>query len=216
MSELAPIGLRVTGGVLGFERDRVYSIQRGAFLRQRVGAPREQLWKAPWEIDRIIEDRAAFYALLIDSRKRVPRHTEQVWRIPKDASRPRLLYEERSVSVTELESDDRALYLRLLRFGSNEWVNLRVTGTGPIERPVLRRRERRSNEPVARAEIGRRSVYFDDQWLDTPIYDRSRLQPQDCVHGPAVVEEFGSTTVVFPSLEARVDDYENLILQRRA
>ena len=43
-----------------------------------------------------------------------------------------------------------------------------------------------------------RAVYFDGAFRDTPIYDRGALLPGARVDGPAVVEEFGSTTVVFP------------------
>jgi len=59
-----------------------------------------------------------------------------------------------------------------------------------------------------------RPVYFDTRFVDTPIYDRGRLQPGDCLDGPAIVEEFGSTTVVFPRLTMRVDAYGNLLLER--
>jgi hypothetical protein len=35
------------------------------------------------------------------------------------------------------------------------------------------------------------------------------------VPGPAIVEEFGSTTVVFPRMTAEVDVYGNLLLRRQ-
>jgi len=92
-----------------------------------------------------------------------------------------------------------------------EWVNLRVTGIGPIERPALRRVAPSS---VVDAETERRSVYFDGQWLDTQIYERSMLQPEACVAGPAIVQEFGSTTVVQPGLRASIDEFGNLVLRR--
>jgi N-methylhydantoinase A len=57
-------------------------------------------------------------------------------------------------------------------------------------------------------------VYFESGGAQTPIYERSRLQPDDCVEGPAIVEEFGSTTVVPPLQRARMDDFGNLILER--
>ncbi|HEV7662360.1 MAG TPA: hydantoinase/oxoprolinase family protein [Chloroflexota bacterium] len=95
-----------------------------------------------------------------------------------------------------------------------EWVNLRVVGIGPIRRPALERRPRGLAGGVERAVTASRPVYFETTFLETPIYDRQRLQPGDCVGGPAIVEEFGSTTVVFPSLTARVDDFGNLLLTR--
>ena len=75
---------------------------------------------------------------------------------------------------------------------------------------------RRRGDPCGgpeRACTGRRDVYF-EEFVDTPIFNRQHLQPGDCIIGPAIVEEFGSTTVVFPGLQARVDDYANLLLTR--
>jgi N-methylhydantoinase A len=93
-----------------------------------------------------------------------------------------------------------------------EWVNLRVTGIQPLERPALRRLDRPLVGGIDRALSGTRSVWFDDAWRDTPLYAREKLQPGDCVPGPAIIEEFGSTTVVLPRLHASVDDFGNLLL----
>jgi N-methylhydantoinase A len=97
-----------------------------------------------------------------------------------------------------------------------EWVNLRVMGIGPIRRPEVQKRDRSLPGDVERARTGQRQVYFEPGFAVTPIYDRARLQPGDCVAGPAIVEEFGSTTVVFPGQQASVDDYANLLLTKGA
>ena len=77
-------------------------------------------------------------------------------------------------------------------------------------------RTRSRSDGVQRAQTSTREVYFDAAFATTPIYARAKLQPGDCIDGPAIVEEFGSTTVVYPELRARVDDYANLLLERRA
>lgn len=97
-----------------------------------------------------------------------------------------------------------------------EWVNLRVAGVGPLQRPIIRRRPRTGLGGPDRALASTRSVQFDDGAYETPIYARGQLQSGDCLEGPAIVEEFGSTTVVFPSQHARVDDFGNLLLERSA
>jgi N-methylhydantoinase A len=97
-----------------------------------------------------------------------------------------------------------------------EWVNVRVVGIGPLRRPVVRPRPRSLMAGPERARTGTRRVYFDAATADTPIYARARLQPGDCLDGPGIVEEFGSTTVVFPGQRARVDDFGNLLLERSA
>ena len=89
-----------------------------------------------------------------------------------------------------------------------EWVNLRVTGIGPLRRPELRELEVRPGG-AERARSGTRSVFFDDE-RDTPVYWRPDLSPGDEVHGPAVLEEFGSTIPLHPGFCARVDRFGNV------
>jgi N-methylhydantoinase A len=95
-----------------------------------------------------------------------------------------------------------------------EWVNVRVTGIGPIPRPTLARMQRaRVGAAVPR---GVRRVVFAEGACDTALYARDHLQPGDSLRGPAIVEEFGSTTVVPPGMLARVDVFGNLLLERDA
>jgi N-methylhydantoinase A len=94
-----------------------------------------------------------------------------------------------------------------------EWVNLRVTGVGPMRRPPVARSTALDGD-IGRAHTGSRPVIFDGAVIETPLYDRARLGPGDLLAGPCIVEEQGSTTVVFPTLTARVDGFGNLILAR--
>ncbi|GAA4309655.1 hydantoinase/oxoprolinase family protein [Klenkia terrae] len=96
-----------------------------------------------------------------------------------------------------------------------EWVNLRVSGIGPIRRPDLVALPDRTEGTVADAVTGTRPVFFDD-WTETPLYARTQLQPGDVVVGPAVVEEFGSTVPVHPGFTATVDSYSNLLLTKES
>jgi N-methylhydantoinase A len=92
-----------------------------------------------------------------------------------------------------------------------EWVNLRVTGVGPIRKPPVQRAAR--GQGAAAARTGTRRVYFDD-WVDAAVHDRSRLGAGDTLAGPAVLEEFSSTVPLHPGFTARVDDYGNLVITR--
>jgi N-methylhydantoinase A len=91
-----------------------------------------------------------------------------------------------------------------------ELVNLRLTAIGRIAKPALPRLEA-GDEPEPRA---RRQVYFaeSDGYVDCPVYDRYALGAGAILDGPAIVEEFDSTTVVHPGWQATVDDHGNLIL----
>lgn len=92
-----------------------------------------------------------------------------------------------------------------------EWVNLRVTGVGPLPRPEIREIEA-ALDPTP-PEKGSREVFFDD-WTTAALYDRSTLLAGHRISGPAVIEEFGSTVPVHPGFIATVDAFGNLILRR--
>ncbi len=96
-----------------------------------------------------------------------------------------------------------------------EWVNLRVTGIGPIARPKLRERPPGDGRP-ARALSGTRPVVFSEETVECPVYARALLAPGDTLSGPAVIEEYGATTVVYPGQRVETDRFGNLILTRGA
>ncbi|WP_256793769.1 hydantoinase/oxoprolinase family protein [Terrabacter sp. Ter38] len=99
-----------------------------------------------------------------------------------------------------------------------EWVNLRVTGVGPITRPELR--DLAPSEGAAdvreRAHRSVRPVCFDADagYVDTDVWWRPDLLAGDTVEGPAVIEEFGSTVPVHPGFVVRVDTLGNLVITR--
>ena len=96
-----------------------------------------------------------------------------------------------------------------------EWVNLRVTGVGPIRRPELAEVSTGDGSPE-RARTGTRPVCFDGRYVDTPIYWRPDLRAGDALAGPAVIEEYGSTVPLHPGFAAGVDRFGNLILTGRS
>ncbi|WP_034271242.1 hydantoinase/oxoprolinase family protein [Haloechinothrix halophila] len=96
-----------------------------------------------------------------------------------------------------------------------EWVNLRVSGVGPIRRPDIHRR--RPGPDVGRPRPrSRRAVCFvpADGEVDTAVFWRPDLQPGQRLRGPAIIEEFGSTVPVHPGFSARIDDFLNIIVTR--
>jgi N-methylhydantoinase A len=92
-----------------------------------------------------------------------------------------------------------------------ELVNFCVSGFGMIERPRIPRLESRA---AVKPEHASRPVYFDGAFRDTPIYQRGALFAGCRLAGPAVVEEFGSTTVVFPRQQLEVDAHGILIVRQ--
>ena len=90
-----------------------------------------------------------------------------------------------------------------------ELVNFAVSGFGLIERPSMPKLAAGGATP---APASTRPVYFDGAFRDTPVYDRAGLPPGFVLDGPAVVEEFGSTRVVFPGQRLCVDPHGILIV----
>jgi N-methylhydantoinase A len=93
-----------------------------------------------------------------------------------------------------------------------EWVNLRVSGIGPIRRPEIGRLD----ESAPGAPTGRRAVCFDsdEEYVETALFWRRDLAPGQRVKGPAVVEEYGATVPIHPGFVADVDAYGNLVITR--
>jgi N-methylhydantoinase A len=95
-----------------------------------------------------------------------------------------------------------------------EWVNLRVTGIGPITRPPLR-----TGEPSTKdAKTAERDVCFDpaEGYLSTPIYWRPDLARGAVVTGPAVIEEYGATVPLHPGFTMTVDELGNLVVRKES
>ena len=90
-----------------------------------------------------------------------------------------------------------------------EIVNLRLAASVPV--PQLRLRARQADDTGA---VGERAVWFRDGFTATAIYERHRIPVGDWLPGPAIVEEGGATTVVFPDWRIRRDEHDNLNLER--
>jgi N-methylhydantoinase A len=120
--------------------------------------------------------------------------------------------------LTRLIDAFHAAHLRT--FGYNyagrqkvELVNFSVSGFGVIERPSMPKLEVTG---AAAAPKDIRPVYLDGAFHDAPVYDRAALPPAFELDGPAVIEEFGSTTVVFPGQRLAVDPHGILIVRPAA
>ena len=75
--------------------------------------------------------------------------------------------------------------------------------------------DRRSDSTFTTLD-GKRGVCFDagEGYVDTPVVQRTALEPGQVVSGPVIIEEFGSTVPVHPGFQVRVDEFLNLIVTR--
>jgi N-methylhydantoinase A len=92
-----------------------------------------------------------------------------------------------------------------------EAVNYCVSGFGLIDRPALPKLAASGAVPRPQS---RRRVFFAGTFVDTPIFTRGALPAGARIDGPAVIEEFGSTTVVFPEQTLTVDPHGIMIVRK--
>lgn len=88
--------------------------------------------------------------------------------------------------------------------------HVRLVVTGAIKKPELAKLE--APGVVSAAAVERR-IFFDGHgWVLAAVYLRGALAVGDELHGPAVIDQFDSTTVLPPASTCRVDNYGNLIV----
>ena len=139
---------------------------------------------------------------------------------------------ERPLAADAVLAEFHRTYAKLYGHASEdqpvEIVNTRLAGIVPARVP----------EPVAEVEedvsagggsgggggdggkdwgiIERRRVWFDEGVDDVPVHDRGYIPVDAPFRGPAIIEETGATTVVFPGWSCRRDERDTLHLAREA
>ena len=99
-----------------------------------------------------------------------------------------------------------------------EVVNYRVQAIGVVP-PVSAATIADADDGAERALAGSRPAYFaaaGEGLVDVPVYQRERLRAGDQLAGPAIVEQYDSTTVVCPGQAAAVDRFGNLVVTTSA
>jgi N-methylhydantoinase A len=110
-------------------------------------------------------------------------------------------------------------YFNLFRYSYEadtpvELVNFRVAAIGRVPRPSLPRIARGGRSARA-AYRGARLAYFTSRGKVTcGVYARDALKAGNAIEGPAIIEDFGSTTLVLPGQHVQVDPYGILVIAR--
>lgn len=96
-----------------------------------------------------------------------------------------------------------------------EIINIRAVAVGRVDELTAVELERGDGDP-ARAKTLEREVVFDvggtaERHL-TPFYERELLRAGDRFAGPAVVEQYDTTTVIPPGLAAEIDAHGNIVV----
>ncbi len=133
------------------------------------------------------------------------RYEGQGWELTVPVGKPaniedvRRVFEEKHLATYGFTLEDRGI----------EVVVARVFAVIRRVKPRLPR-PRTWGEPKARAT---RNAYFRDGWFKTPVYWREDIPLGYRLEGPAIVEEYDSTTVIPPGWIAVVGDVGELRLE---
>jgi len=97
---------------------------------------------------------------------------------------------------------------------SVEVVNYRIQAIGVVPRVAMPTIPEASGA-VDAAVVGSRPAFFPgapDEFTETPVYARTKLRAGHRIAGPAIIEQYDSTVVIFPGQTAEVDVYGNLLI----
>ncbi len=91
-----------------------------------------------------------------------------------------------------------------------EIIDLRSTVVGTTPKPpVAPQRDIRRERPLQPLET--RQIYFEENWWTAQVYARESLHTGDHLQGPAIIEQFDTTTFIVPGFTAHVDQWGNII-----
>lgn len=97
-----------------------------------------------------------------------------------------------------------------------EVIHVRVAGFGRLPRvaPEPAPVAGGASDTVPQPRATRQTVF--EEWTGkVPVYMREELSPASTLIGPAIVLEYGSTTVLPPGFQLHVDGWHNLVLDTR-
>ncbi len=120
------------------------------------------------------------------------------------------------VAAALVDVEDRFAAAHDARYGHSnpgeavEFVNLRMTATGLIDRPA---RSVIASGPLA-APAATERTWFGGEWVETPVYRREELAAGAALSGPAILLEAECTTLVPPGWSATTSQQGHIVLRR--
>jgi len=119
--------------------------------------------------------------------------------------------------MAAMEKEFHARHKELFSF-SLAWVpveirNLRLTARVKAAKKSLPEIEKGSDDPSA-ALKRKRMCFFNGQQMETAIYEGARLQADNVLYGPAIIEEPTTTVVIPQGFNCLVDAYGNYRIRK--
>lgn len=92
-----------------------------------------------------------------------------------------------------------------------QFVNYRVSAVGEVEKPDLKA-EPENPDAILPKPIEFRKVLFcgEKEYINTPVYNRDSFVPGCTAHGPMIIDQMDTTTVIPPHWKVKTDAFRNL------
>ena len=94
------------------------------------------------------------------------------------------------------------------------FVNLRFTAFGIVPALEFPESDESVTETPADARKGSSQMFFYDRFYESEVWDRAKMPAGSKVHGPAMIEEYASSTPIPPNHTAEIDRYHNILITR--
>ena len=119
-------------------------------------------------------------------------------------------------AVKRFHERHRDVYGHSAQDADVEVVNARVVAVGFVEKPKLNPVDKGGSKPAEESIVEERKVSFEEAgaFVECPVFRREKLRPGNTIAGPAIIEQYDSTIVVYPQWTTEIDDYTNIILRR--
>ncbi|MGD8546047.1 MAG: hydantoinase/oxoprolinase family protein [Candidatus Bathyarchaeota archaeon] len=142
------------------------------------------------------------------------RYFNQSYELTISASRP-LNKKTIHQAANQFHEKHKAVYGYAAKGEIVELVNIRLTALGLVMKPKLKRQILQGKD-ADKAKIGERNVFFEERvgQVKTPVYEREKLKAGNIIQGPAVLEQYDATTIVYPDWIGSVDEFGNIIMSR--
>lgn len=120
-------------------------------------------------------------------------------------------------TVESFHEKHKAAYGYAVKKEPVELVNVKLIAVGLVDKPKLKEQSLRREKPSREAITAKRKVFFEqnNNYIETTIYTRKRLKAGNVINGPAVIEQYDATTVVYPDWVASVDRLGNIVLSMK-
>jgi N-methylhydantoinase A len=94
-----------------------------------------------------------------------------------------------------------------------EIINLRLVAIGHLNQLRIPKIKKGNKKPLDFAKIYKTSVYFENKYVKCDVWKREKLLSGNEIKGPAMIVDYGSTTIIPNQCLCKVSEYGQLIIK---